>query len=65
MKSEARKAEGVARERTFVATRILWPESLNQLILGCTDGTVRLLYDPQYSSKGRLSQGVISECHLD
>eukprot|EP00921_Rhytidocystis_pertsovi_P018547 GHVQ01029339.1.p1 GENE.GHVQ01029339.1~~GHVQ01029339.1.p1 ORF type:complete len:633 (-),score=82.67 GHVQ01029339.1:340-2238(-) len=34
--------------------RCEWPTEINQLLLGCTDGTVRMLYDRKASQKGAL-----------
>lgn len=44
----------IKREKGFGVAKVLWPEELNQLILGCTDGTIRMFYDPIYSKKGAL-----------
>ncbi|KAF8823098.1 WD domain, G-beta repeat-containing protein [Cardiosporidium cionae] len=33
---------------------VTWPSEINQLICGCNDGTVRMLYDPSLSQKGAL-----------
>ncbi|KAF8820125.1 WD domain, G-beta repeat-containing protein [Cardiosporidium cionae] len=33
---------------------VTWPSEINQLICGCNDGTVRMLYDPTLSQKGAL-----------
>ena len=34
--------------------RACWHEGINQLLLGCSDGVIRLLYDPVISKKGVL-----------
>ncbi|PJF19742.1 hypothetical protein PSACC_00395, partial [Paramicrosporidium saccamoebae] len=36
------------------AVSLLWPTVLNQLIVGCGDGNVQMLYDPQLSQKGAI-----------
>src|SRR4051812_6507779 len=33
---------------------IIWHEKINQIIVGCGDGTSRIFYDPQYSHNGAL-----------
>eukprot|EP00920_Eleutheroschizon_duboscqi_P019750 GHVT01047424.1.p1 GENE.GHVT01047424.1~~GHVT01047424.1.p1 ORF type:complete len:805 (-),score=78.79 GHVT01047424.1:223-2637(-) len=35
-------------------TRLAWPSSLNQVLVGCNDGKVQILYDPAVSQKGAL-----------
>jgi hypothetical protein len=34
--------------------RVVWHHKINQLLLGCSDGVIRTLYDPEQSKKGAL-----------
>jgi len=36
------------------AVRVLWHRDLNQIFVGCSDATVRVLYDPKLSQRGIL-----------
>lgn len=36
------------------AVRIEWPDEINQLLVGCMDGGLRMLYDPERSQRGAL-----------
>lgn len=40
--------------------KVLWHPKLNQIICGASDGTVRVLYDPNHSKKGVLLSSVKS-----
>lgn len=43
---------GVAEGHSAVA--VLWHPKINQIAVGCGDGSTRVLYDPQHSEKGAL-----------
>jgi len=36
------------------ATSVLWHKKLNQIFVGCSDGSTRILYDPERSKNGAL-----------
>lgn len=43
-----------------IIVKVLWHPKLNQIICGSSDGTVRVLYDPNHSKKGVLLSSVKS-----